>query len=114
MEDIVEEPVMDIDSCDAKNPLAVVDYIEDLHAYYRKMEVYRIMKQFHLETHWSFRCSQCNFRTSRDTSKKKNYMFSYAWQLLGSSFELLVQFILIEFPCRTYPINISAEFYDML
>ena len=51
MEDIVEEPVMDIDSCDAKNPLAVVDYIEDLHAYYRKMEVYRIMKQFHLETH---------------------------------------------------------------
>jgi hypothetical protein len=44
MEDIVEEPVMDIDSCDAKNPLAVVDYIEDLHAYYRKMEVYRTMK----------------------------------------------------------------------
>lgn len=39
MEDIVEEPVIDIDSCDAKNPLAVVDYIEDLHAYYRKMEV---------------------------------------------------------------------------
>ncbi|KAF5453823.1 hypothetical protein F2P56_023541 [Juglans regia] len=38
MEDIVEEPVMDIDSCDAKNPLAVVDYIEDLYAYYRKME----------------------------------------------------------------------------
>ncbi|KAG6646353.1 G2/mitotic-specific cyclin-1-like [Carya illinoinensis] len=38
MEDVVEEPVMDIDSCDAKNPLAVVDYIEDLYAYYRKME----------------------------------------------------------------------------
>ncbi|XP_030975763.1 G2/mitotic-specific cyclin-1-like isoform X3 [Quercus lobata] len=40
MEDIVEEPVMDIDSCDAKNPLAVVDYIEDLYAYYRKMECF--------------------------------------------------------------------------
>lgn len=39
MEDIAEEPVVDIDSCDAKNPLAVVDYIEDLYSYYRKMEV---------------------------------------------------------------------------
>ncbi|KAG2695002.1 hypothetical protein I3760_08G170900 [Carya illinoinensis] len=38
MEDIAEDPFMDIDSCDAKNPLAVVDYIEDLYAYYRKME----------------------------------------------------------------------------
>ncbi|XP_028062848.1 G2/mitotic-specific cyclin-1-like isoform X3 [Camellia sinensis] len=39
MEDIFEEPVMDIDSCDAKNPLAVVDYVHDVYVYYRKMEV---------------------------------------------------------------------------
>lgn len=39
MEDIVDEPVIDIDSCDGKNPLAVVEYIEDLYVYYRKMEV---------------------------------------------------------------------------
>lgn len=38
MEDIVE-PIVDIDGSDRKNPLAVVDYIEDLYAYYRKMEV---------------------------------------------------------------------------
>ncbi|KAA8547580.1 hypothetical protein F0562_004009 [Nyssa sinensis] len=38
MEDIFEEPIMDIDSCDAKNPLAVVDYVQDLYAYYRRME----------------------------------------------------------------------------
>ncbi|OMO83405.1 hypothetical protein COLO4_22539 [Corchorus olitorius] len=38
MEDIVEDPIFDIDGCDAKNPLAVVDYVEDLYAYYRKME----------------------------------------------------------------------------
>ncbi|XP_015889577.2 G2/mitotic-specific cyclin-2 [Ziziphus jujuba] len=38
MEDIVEEPILDIDGSDRKNPLAVVDYIEDLYAYYRKME----------------------------------------------------------------------------
>ncbi|XP_022775483.1 G2/mitotic-specific cyclin-2-like isoform X2 [Durio zibethinus] len=39
MEDIlVEEPSVDIDGCDAKNPLAVVDYVEDLYAFYRKME----------------------------------------------------------------------------
>ncbi|KAI9165784.1 hypothetical protein LWI28_020353 [Acer negundo] len=39
MEDIVvEESIVDIDSCDAKNPLAVVEYVEDLYAHYRKME----------------------------------------------------------------------------
>ncbi|XP_021906068.1 G2/mitotic-specific cyclin-1-like [Carica papaya] len=40
MEDIIEEeePIMDIDSCDANNPLAVVEYVDDLYIYYRKME----------------------------------------------------------------------------
>ncbi|XP_010242887.1 PREDICTED: G2/mitotic-specific cyclin-2-like [Nelumbo nucifera] len=39
MEDIeTEEAVMDIDDCDKKNPLAVVDYIGDIYAYYRKTE----------------------------------------------------------------------------
>ncbi|KAL2551218.1 Cyclin-B2-1 [Forsythia ovata] len=38
MEDIFEETIIDIDGCDAKNPLAVVDYVDDLYAYYKKME----------------------------------------------------------------------------
>lgn len=38
MEDIFEETSTDIDGCDAKNPLAVVDYVGDLYAYYKKME----------------------------------------------------------------------------
>ncbi|XP_054825160.1 G2/mitotic-specific cyclin-1-like [Prosopis cineraria] len=38
MEDITEEPIVDIDSGDANNPLAVVDYVEELHEYYRKTE----------------------------------------------------------------------------
>ncbi|XP_057804773.1 G2/mitotic-specific cyclin-2-like [Salvia miltiorrhiza] len=38
MEDIFEETSTDIDGCDANNPLAVVDYVEDLYAYYKKME----------------------------------------------------------------------------
>ncbi|KAL9251658.1 G2/mitotic-specific cyclin-1-like protein [Drosera capensis] len=39
MEDIFEDSIMDIDGRDAKNhPLAVVDYVEDLYAYYKKME----------------------------------------------------------------------------
>ncbi|KAH6797035.1 Cyclin B2 [Perilla frutescens var. hirtella] len=38
MEDIFEETSTDIDDCDAKNPLAVVDYVEELYAYYKKME----------------------------------------------------------------------------
>ncbi|CAN4109787.1 unnamed protein product [Withania somnifera] len=39
MEDIFEETAIDIDSDDIKNPLAVVDYVEDLYAYHSKMEV---------------------------------------------------------------------------
>lgn len=39
MEDVIQEPIIDIDSSDAKNPLAVTDYVEDLYAFYRKMEV---------------------------------------------------------------------------
>ncbi|KAK4360488.1 hypothetical protein RND71_019440 [Anisodus tanguticus] len=40
MEDIFEEALIDIDSDDANNPFAVVDYVGDLYANYRKMEVY--------------------------------------------------------------------------
>ncbi|XP_022880286.1 cyclin-B2-3-like [Olea europaea var. sylvestris] len=40
MEDIddVEEPVVDIDSGDKKNPLAAVEYIDDIYTYYKKTE----------------------------------------------------------------------------
>ncbi|KAI3451389.1 hypothetical protein Pfo_008054 [Paulownia fortunei] len=38
MEDIFEETVVDIDGSDAKDPLAVADYVEDLYVYYKKME----------------------------------------------------------------------------
>lgn len=39
MEDIFEDPVTDIDSCDTNNSLGVVDYVGDLYVYYRRMEV---------------------------------------------------------------------------
>lgn len=39
MEDIFEETGTDIDGCDVTDPLAVVEYVEDLYAYYKKMEV---------------------------------------------------------------------------
>ncbi|KAE9597904.1 putative cyclin [Lupinus albus] len=38
MEDIAEVPILDIDSGDANNPLAAVEYIKDLHSYYRRVE----------------------------------------------------------------------------
>ncbi|KAL0324867.1 UNVERIFIED_CONTAM: Cyclin-B2-3 [Sesamum calycinum] len=39
MEDIdADEPVLDIDSCDKKNPLAVTEYIDEIYAYYKKTE----------------------------------------------------------------------------
>jgi cyclin B len=40
MEDIMEEPILDIDTTDANNPLAVTEYIEDLYSLYRKVEVH--------------------------------------------------------------------------
>ncbi|KAJ7957968.1 Cyclin [Quillaja saponaria] len=38
MEDISEELIVDIDSCDKKNHLAVVEYIDDIYTYYKKAE----------------------------------------------------------------------------
>lgn len=34
-----EEPVIDIDACDKKNPLAAVEYIHDMHTFYKNFEV---------------------------------------------------------------------------
>lgn len=40
MEDLtVEEPILDIDVSDAKNSLAAVEYVQDLYAFYRTIEV---------------------------------------------------------------------------
>ena len=41
MEDVEEELIMDIDGCDKKSPLAVVEYIDDLYNFYKKAEVTR-------------------------------------------------------------------------
>ncbi|KAK1400322.1 G2/mitotic-specific cyclin-2-like [Heracleum sosnowskyi] len=38
MEEADEDLIVDIDSVDKKNPLAVVEYIDDLYAYYKKVE----------------------------------------------------------------------------
>ncbi|XP_008812187.1 cyclin-B2-2-like isoform X2 [Phoenix dactylifera] len=38
MEDLQEEPIPDIDSCDSKNPLAVVEYVEDIYSFFRQTE----------------------------------------------------------------------------
>lgn len=37
MEDVEED--MDIDSCDVKNELAVVEYVDAIYSFYRKSEV---------------------------------------------------------------------------
>lgn len=40
MEDVGEEELLlDIDSGDKNNTLAVVDYVDDLYAHYRRVEV---------------------------------------------------------------------------
>ncbi|THU54919.1 hypothetical protein C4D60_Mb11t01120 [Musa balbisiana] len=40
MEDLVIETAPDIDSCDSNNPLAVVEYVEDIYSFYRQTEVH--------------------------------------------------------------------------
>jgi len=39
MEDAEDWSIVDIDSPDKKNSLAVVEYIDDIYAYYKKAEV---------------------------------------------------------------------------
>lgn len=40
MEDVSEDTILvDIDSADAKNPLKVVDYVEEIYETYRNIEV---------------------------------------------------------------------------
>ncbi|KAK0583164.1 hypothetical protein LWI29_034148 [Acer saccharum] len=39
MEEDVEDPILDIDSNDLEDPLAVVEYVDDIYAYYRKTEI---------------------------------------------------------------------------
>ena len=41
MEDVIveEEPILDIDVSDAKNSLAAVEYVQDLYAFHREIEV---------------------------------------------------------------------------
>lgn len=55
MEDVFEEALIDIDSDDANNPLAGVDYVGDLYANYRKMEVTPVsLERFKLYTSMQF------------------------------------------------------------
>ncbi|KAM0057430.1 putative cyclin domain-containing protein [Helianthus debilis subsp. tardiflorus] len=53
MEDIFEEPVVDIDISDTKNTLAVVEHVEELYAYYRKMEIYGMVSPNYMLTQQS-------------------------------------------------------------
>lgn len=39
MEDVDEDSLVDIDSGDKNNSLAIVEYIDDLYSYYKKAEV---------------------------------------------------------------------------
>lgn len=46
MEDVEESLIVDIDSADKKNMLAAVEYIDDIHAYYKKTEVRNYFNYF--------------------------------------------------------------------
>ncbi|THU56718.1 hypothetical protein C4D60_Mb11t20160 [Musa balbisiana] len=39
MENLAVEMIPDIDSCDSKDPLAAVDYVEEIYSFYRQIEV---------------------------------------------------------------------------
>ncbi|KAJ0456455.1 putative cyclin domain-containing protein [Helianthus annuus] len=52
-DDFFEEPVVDIDVSDTKNPLAVVEYVDDIYANYRKMESYGMVSPNYMLTQQS-------------------------------------------------------------
>ncbi|PWA78164.1 ATPase, F1/V1/A1 complex, alpha/beta subunit, Zinc knuckle CX2CX4HX4C [Artemisia annua] len=60
MEDIFEEPIVDIDISDAKNLLAVVEYVQDLYTHYRRTESYGMVSPDYMLTQQS--------ETSQETS----------------------------------------------
>ncbi|KAF2550406.1 hypothetical protein F2Q68_00037887 [Brassica cretica] len=49
MEEEEQEPVLDIDVDDAHNPLALVEYVQDLHEFYRKNERFSCVPQDYME-----------------------------------------------------------------
>ncbi|MFS8016720.1 putative cyclin domain-containing protein [Helianthus anomalus] len=49
-DDFFEEPVVDIDVSDTKNPLAVVEYVDDIYANYRKKESYGMVSPNYMLT----------------------------------------------------------------
>ncbi|KAI7724538.1 hypothetical protein M8C21_032560 [Ambrosia artemisiifolia] len=53
MEDIFEEPVIDIDISDTRNTLAVVEYVEDLYAHYKRMESHSMVSPNYMLTQQS-------------------------------------------------------------
>lgn len=42
--EIIDEPILDIDSGDQNDPLAVTEYVDDIYAYYKKVEVCNLLK----------------------------------------------------------------------
>ncbi|PWA53202.1 Cyclin A/B/D/E [Artemisia annua] len=53
MEDIFEEPIVDIDISDTINPLAVVEYVQDLYTHYRRTESYGMVSPDYMLTQQS-------------------------------------------------------------
>lgn len=48
--EVTEDPILDIDGRDLKNPLAVVEYVDDIYAYYRKIEVSFLRQQLKMKS----------------------------------------------------------------
>ena len=60
MEDVEEEPVLDIDACDRKDTLAVVEYIDDIYSFYKDIEVtIQFLVRRCIRCHPIFKISAC-------------------------------------------------------
>ncbi|XP_010526843.1 PREDICTED: cyclin-B2-1-like isoform X2 [Tarenaya hassleriana] len=83
MEDMrVEEPILDIDSSDAKNSLAVVEYVEDLYAFYRKME--------------SFSCAPADYITQQFDINEKMRAILIDWLIeVHDKFDLMNEMLFL-------------------
>ncbi|XP_055805947.1 G2/mitotic-specific cyclin-1-like [Solanum dulcamara] len=91
MEDIFEEALIDIDSDDANNPLAGVDYVGDLYANYRKMEVYSCVSPKYMEQ--QFEINKCMRGVLIDWIIEVHDKFEFKEETLFLTVNLLDRFL---------------------
>ncbi|KAF3673772.1 Cyclin-B2-3 [Capsicum annuum] len=86
MEDIEDWSVVDIDSYDKKNELTVVEYIDDIYAYYKKAEVHYKFELMEETLYWTMNLID-RFLTVQSVIRKKLQLIGITALLLACKYK---------------------------